>query len=66
MHGGEGFLRFVRTGFELLGIEADEAELAVIGVADSLYRPHTEALLDADLDDVAPEPELDPSAAPPE
>ena len=42
-------MRSVRAGLELLDLEVDEAELAVIEVVDSLYRPLTEALLVAEL-----------------
>ena len=59
MQGNDGVHRFLAGGFELAGIEADETELAVMAVAESIYRPHIEALRDADLDDVAPEPEID-------
>ena len=52
MQGGDGFQTFAR------------AELAVIEAADSLYRPHLDALLAADLDEVEPEPGIDPSRPP--
>jgi hypothetical protein len=61
---GDGFERFAGGGFELLGIEADEAELGVMAVAASIYRTPIDALLGADLDPVEPEHELDLSAAP--
>jgi hypothetical protein len=64
MQGSDGFQRFVGGGFELLGIEADEAELAVIEVAGSIYQPRIDALLEADLDDVEPEPHIDLSRPP--
>jgi hypothetical protein len=64
MQGNDGLQSFLAGGFELAGIEADETELAVMAVAESIYRPHIEALLEADLDDVAPEPEIDLSQPP--
>jgi hypothetical protein len=63
--GGSGATsRYVQAGLELLDLRADEAELAVIGVADALYRPLIQALLDAELDGVEPEPGADMSGAP--
>jgi hypothetical protein len=56
--------RFVRAGLELLALEADEAEIAVIEAADRLYRPVIERLLDAELDGVDPEPGTDMSRPP--
>jgi hypothetical protein len=56
--------RSVRAGLELLELEVDEAELAVIEVVDSLYRPLTEALIVAELDGVEPEPGADMSDGP--
>jgi len=56
--------RFVRTGLELLDLEASEAEIAVIGAADGLYRPVIERLLEAELDGIDPEPGTDMSQPP--
>jgi hypothetical protein len=64
MQGGDGFQTFAKTGLERLGIEVDDVELAVIEAADSLYRPRLDALLDADLDDVEPEPDIHLSEPP--
>jgi hypothetical protein len=64
MQGKDGFDRFAAGGLELLGLEADEAERAVMAAVDAIYRPHVEALLAADLDDVGPEPRIDLSKAP--
>ncbi|HEX2435827.1 MAG TPA: hypothetical protein VHI76_04155 [Solirubrobacterales bacterium] len=64
MQGGDGFQTFAKTGLERLGIEVDDVELAVIEAADSLYHPHLDALLAADVDDVEPEPEIDLSEPP--
>ena len=56
--------RFVRAGLELIDLEADEAEIAVIEAADRLYRPVVESLLEAELDGVDPEPGADMSRPP--
>jgi hypothetical protein len=55
---------FVSAGLELLGLEHDEAELAVIEAVDELYRPPLQALLDAELDGIEPEPAGDMSSPP--
>lgn len=63
--GGSGATeRFVRAGLDLLELEADETEIAVIEAADRLYRPVIEGLLEAELDGVDPEPGADMSRAP--
>jgi len=54
--GGTAASRYVRAGLELLGLRTDEAELAVIEAADGLYRPLVEALTEAELDGIEPEP----------
>jgi hypothetical protein len=64
MQGSDGLQRFTAGGFELFGIEADEAELAVIQAADSIYRPRIAALLEAELERVEPEPHIDLSRPP--
>ena len=56
--------RFARAGLELLDLEADEAEIAVIEAADRLYRPVIEHLLQAEFDGVHPEPGADMSRPP--
>ena len=56
--------RFVASGLDQLGLEADDAELAVIEVVDALYRPLVDSLLAAELDQVDPEPGGDLSRGP--
>ncbi len=56
--------RYVLAGLELAGLDADEAELAVIEGADALYRPLIEALFEAELDAIEPEPGTDMSRPP--
>jgi hypothetical protein len=65
MQGSDGFQRFAIAGMERLGIVADEAELAVMEVVDTIYRPRIDSLLEADLDAVEPEPRIDLSGPPP-
>jgi hypothetical protein len=57
-------MRFADGGFELLGIVVDDVELRVIEIADSIYGPSIQALLEADLDEVVPEPRIDLSRPP--
>jgi hypothetical protein len=58
--------RFIVAGLDSMGLEADEAELAVIRVADSLWRPLIDKLLTDDLESVPPEPGTDVSGPPKE
>ena len=55
---------FVSAGLDLLQLEADDAELAVIEAVDALYRPLRQSLIDAELDGISPEPGADMSRAP--
>jgi hypothetical protein len=48
----------------VLGHELDDAELAVMRVADGVYGPQLRALVAADLTAVWPEPDMDPGRAP--
>ena len=60
----DAFESYVRAGLELAGEEVDDTDLAVIRAADAVYGPEMRALDSADLADVMPEPDLDPSRAP--
>jgi hypothetical protein len=60
----DAFERHVRAGLDQLGYDVDESELAVMRVADGVYGPQLRALVQADLRDVWPEPDLDPGRAP--
>jgi hypothetical protein len=60
----DAFERHVRAGLELLDYEVDETELAVMRVADGVYGAQLRALVDADLRNVWPESDPDPSRAP--
>ena len=66
MEASESFDDFVPAGLASLGIEADDAELAVMRAAHQLYWPAMGALLTLDLGAVEPEPSPDLSRAPPE
>jgi hypothetical protein len=54
---------FVANGLALMGIEADETELAVARAAHELWWPAVFELLEADLH-LEPEPDPDLSRAP--
>jgi hypothetical protein len=56
---------FVRAGLAQFGIEVDDVDLQIIRIAEQTYGPQRDALLAADLSDVAREAVLDP-ARPPE
>ena len=60
----DAFEQHVRAGLAVLGYGVDEAELAVMRVADAIYGPQLRALVDADLAAVWAEPDMDPSHAP--
>jgi hypothetical protein len=60
----EQFDTFVRLTLGRYGIPVDDVDLAVIRVAERVYGPGRDALLAADLSDVAPEHDLDPARAP--
>jgi hypothetical protein len=55
---------FIPAGLASLGIEADEIELAVMGVAHSLFWPAILELLELDTGEVGPETAPDLSRAP--
>jgi hypothetical protein len=54
----------VRAGLQVLGYETDDAELAVMRVADGVYGDQLRALIAADLRAVWTEPDMDPGRAP--
>lgn len=56
--------RYVVAGLEALGVQAGEAEIAVIEAVDAIYRPPLEALLADGLDGVDSEPGADMSQPP--
>jgi hypothetical protein len=64
MEASDSFEGFVPAGLASLGIEADEAELAVMRAAHEVYWPAFAALLAADLGAVPHEDAPDLSRAP--
>jgi hypothetical protein len=64
MEGSNAFEVYVRSSFERLGLEVSDADLAIMRVADQIYGPHTDALIEADLEGTAPEPDADFSKPP--
>jgi len=55
---------FIAAGLAPLGIEADEAELAVMAAVDLVFGPPIRQLVEFDVSSVAPERDLDLSRAP--
>jgi hypothetical protein len=64
MERGEQFDEVVRLTLGRYGIPVDDVDLAVMRVAEQVYGPGRDALLAADLSDIEPEHDLDPSRAP--
>ena len=60
----DSFERYARSGLELAGVEVDELDLQIMEAANEVYGPAMRALEEADLRDVWPEPDLDPSRPP--
>jgi hypothetical protein len=64
MENPQQFETLVRLGLARHGIEVDDVDLAVMRAAEEVYGPPRDAMLAADLSDVPPENDLDPSRAP--
>jgi hypothetical protein len=64
MDGGDQFDTVARLTLGRYGIPVDDVDLAVMRVAERVYGPGRDALLAADLSDVPPEHDFDPSRAP--
>jgi hypothetical protein len=60
----DAFEPFARAGLARLGVRATPEELAVMETVDRIYRPHFEALMEADLSGVEAEVDFDPARAP--
>ena len=60
----EGFDAYARTALGRLGIEVDDIDLAIMGVAERVYGPDREALMAADLSGIPREHDFDPSRPP--
>ena len=65
MEAGSPFQRYLDSGLESFGIEADEIERAVMAGIWSIWEPDMNLLRDADLDGAENELNADLSAAPP-
>jgi hypothetical protein len=65
MEAGSAFQRYLDSGLESFGIEADEMERAVMAGVWSIWEPDMNLLRDADLDGVTHELNMDLSSPPP-
>ena len=64
MESHDPFETFVRTGLERFGLVPDDVDLAVIRATDAIYGPQISALMAADLEHAADEPDIDLSRPP--
>jgi hypothetical protein len=64
MEDAQQFETLVRVALARNGVAIDEVDLAVMRAVEDVYGPPRDALLAADLSDVSPEHDLDPSRAP--
>jgi hypothetical protein len=64
MEAASSFEKYLESALELLEIEADETERAVMAGVWSVYEPGMERLREADLDGIDPEPRADLSRPP--
>lgn len=62
--GAEEFQAYARAALARMGVEADDIDLAVMSVAESVYGPGRDALLAADLSGIPREHDFDPSRPP--
>lgn len=60
----EGFQAYARVALARLGVVADDVDLAVMSVAESVYGPGRDALMAADLSGIPREHDFDPSRPP--
>jgi hypothetical protein len=65
MEAGSAFQRYLDSGLESFGIEADETERAVMAGVWSIWEPGMNLLRDSDLDAVEHELNADLSSPPP-
>jgi hypothetical protein len=66
MEAGSAFQRYLDSGLESFGIEADETERAVMAGVWSIWEPGMNLLRDSDLDGVEHELNADLSSPPAE
>jgi hypothetical protein len=64
MEAGSAFQRYLDSGLESFGIEADETERAVMAGVWSIWEPGMNLLRDSDLDGVEHELNVDLSSPP--
>jgi hypothetical protein len=64
MDADSAFQSYLGGGLEIFGIEADEAERAVMTGVWAIYEPGMDLLRDADLGGIEPEPNADLSRPP--
>jgi hypothetical protein len=64
MDADDQFETYVRLALGRYGIAVDEVDLAVMRAAEQTYGPGRDAMLAADLSEIPPEHDLDPSRAP--
>ena len=60
----DAFERFVRAGMELAEQDVDDTDIAIMRVAEAVYGSQLRNLMGADLREVKPELDFDPSRAP--
>jgi hypothetical protein len=60
----DAFEQFARGGLGWLGLEADDADLAIMRYIDEIYGPELRALLATDMRGWWPEKAFDPGRAP--
>jgi hypothetical protein len=64
MEGSDHAADFIASGLALLGIEADDVDLAVMGATHQLLWPPLEEMLAIDTSELVPERNPDLSKAP--
>jgi hypothetical protein len=60
----DAFEQHARAGLELAGMQVEDSDLHVMRAVEAVYGPKFRALAEADLRDIAVEPDLDPSRPP--
>ncbi|MFL5896636.1 MAG: hypothetical protein ACJ76Z_16175 [Thermoleophilaceae bacterium] len=60
----DAFEQWVRGGLEHAGVGAEDVDVEIAAYIEQLYGPELRALVEADMNGLWPEPDLDPSRAP--
>ena len=63
-NGGSEFVALARASLARLGLDADEAQLAVMAAAEAIFAPRVAELMQADLSDIPLELDEDLTRAP--